>query len=339
MERINNKPKEYTETRGFRILGLTHGLASNNRRLIHNPVYFAQGEIYTQITNWEVLEAIEYGPGMDSYCFLLDDPTLPYEIKNNVRELYIYGDLSRLEREGVDKRWSILGNVGVWFRFALAIQEQHGIFSLHASSIYKPKEDELLIIVGKAGAGKTVYLLESLLRGYQIFSTEMTYFQFTPEGIVFYRGALMDNIRVGCFLYDFPEAGDLLGLSVPEVDHPWDVKISVSMHPTTTERSSLVNPKISIIFPHIDSGIERAVVRDINSPRKLTRMLFESASEKIGSTMLMYEAIPVMGFDTPTLAGARWEAVADLVAARQWEIKQARTILACPKSCLEVIDK
>ena len=68
-------------------------------------------------------------------------------------------------------------------------------------------------------------------------------------------------------------------------------------------------------------------------------MLFESASEKIGSTMLMYEAIPVMGFDTPTLAGARWEAVADLVAARQWEIKQARTILACPKSCLEVIDE
>ena len=334
-----DKRKEWSDTRGFRILGLTHGLASNNGRLIHDPVHFERGEIYTQLTNWEVLEATEYGPGMDSYCFLLDDPTLPYEITNNDRELYIQGDISRLEREGVDKRWSILGNVGVWFRFALAIQEQHGIFSLHASSIYKPEEDELLIIVGKAGAGKTVYSLESLLRGYQIFSTEMTYFQLTPEGIVFYRGALMDNIRVGCFLYDFPEAGDLLGLSLPEVDHPWDVKISVSMHAATTERSSLVNPRISIIFPHIDSGIEHAVVSDISNPRMLTRMLFESASEKIGSTMLMYEALPVVGFDTPPLAGTRWEAVANLVAAPQWEIKQARTILACPKSCLEVIDE
>ena len=333
------KRKEWSDTRGFRILGLTHGLASNNGRLIHNPVHFERGEIYTQITNWEVLEATEYVPGMDSYCYLLDDPNLPYEIENNGRELYIQGDLSRLEREGEDKRWSLLGNVGVWFRFALAVQELHGIFSLHASSIYKPEADELLVIVGKVGAGKTVYLLESLLRGYQIFSTEMTYFQLTPEGIVFYRGALMDNIRVGCFLYDFPEAGALLGLSLPEVDHPWDAKISVSMHAATTERSSLVNPRISIIFPHIDSGIERAVVSDISSPRMLTRMLFESASEKIGSTMLMYEALPVVGFDTPTLAGARWEAVANLVAAPQWDIKQARTILACPKSCLEVIDE
>jgi hypothetical protein len=276
---------------------------------------------------------------MDSYCFFLDDPTLQYEVKKSDHELYIQGDLSRLEREGEDKRWSLLGNIGAWFRFALAVQEKHGIFSLHASSIYKPKEEELLIIVGKAGAGKTVYLLESLLRSYQIFSTEMTYFQLTPEGIVFYRGALMDNIRVGCFQYDFPEAGDLLGLSLPEVDHPWDAKISVSMHSATTERATLLNPKVSIIFPHIDSGIEQAVVRDISSPRTLTRMLFESACEKIGSTMLLCEELPVVGFDTPSLAKARWEAVAELVAARQWEIKQARTILACPKSCLEVIDE
>jgi hypothetical protein len=333
-----DKRKEWSATRGFRILGLTHGLASNNGGLIHNPVHFERGKIYTQITNWEVLEPIEYGPRMDSYCFFEDDPNSPYKIKKSDHELHIQGDLSRLEREGVDKRWSLLGNVGVWFRFVLAIQEQHGIFSLHASSIYKPEIDELLVIVGKAGSGKTVYLLESLLRDYQIFSTEMTYFQLTPDGIVFYRGALMDNIRVGCFLYDFPEAGRLLGLSLPEVDHPWDAKISVSMHSATTERSSLVNPKISIIFPHIDSGVEHAVVRDISSPRTLTRMLFENACEKIGSTMLLDEELPVVGFDTPSLAGARWEAVAHLVAAPQWEIKQARTILACPKSCLEVID-
>lgn len=336
---MTDKPQAYSDTRGFRILGLSHGLASNNSGLIHNPEHFELGEIYTQIANWEKLESIEYRPGMDSYCFLLDDPVLPFEITNNGNELYIQGDLGRLELEGLDKRWSLLGNVGIWFRFILTIQEQHGIFSLHASSIYKPEEDELMIIVGKAGAGKTVYLLESLLRGYQIFSTEMTYFQPTQEGIIFHRGALVDNIRVGCFQYDFPEAGDLLGLSIPEVDHPWDHKISVGMHAATTESSTLVNPKLSIIFPHIDSGIEHAVVRDITSQRTLTRMLFESASEKIGSTLLLYEELPAVGFDTPHLAEARWKAVANLVSAPQWEIKQARTILACPKSCLEVIDE
>jgi hypothetical protein len=100
-----------------------------------------------------------------------------------------------------------------------------------------------------------------------------------------------------------------------------------------------VNPKLSFIFPHIDSGIEHAVVRDIANPRTLIRMLYESASEKIGSTSLMYEELPVVGFDSPPLAEARWEAVADMVAASHWEIKQARTILACPKLCLEVIDE
>jgi hypothetical protein len=68
-------------------------------------------------------------------------------------------------------------------------------------------------------------------------------------------------------------------------------------------------------------------------------MLFENASEKIGSTMLLYETLPAVGFDTTLLARARWSAVAELVAAPNWQIKQARTILACPKSCLEVIDE
>ena len=336
---MNSRAMECSETRGLGMLGLSHGLASNNRALIYNPDFFERGRIYTQLANWEKLERLEYRPGMDSYCFLLDDPTLPYEITYHPRELRIQGNLSQLESDGIDYRWSLLGNVGIWFRFVLAIQEQHGIYSLHASSIYKPEQDELLIIAGKAGAGKTVYLLESLLRGYQIFSTEMTYFQLTRQGVVFHRGALLDNIRVGCFLYDFPEVSDMLGVSLPEVDQPWEAKINVSMHSATTERGSLTNPKISIIFPHIDSGIEHAVVSDISNPRTLTRMLFENASEKIGSTMLLYEVLPAVGFDTPLLARARWSAVAELVAAPNWQIKQARTILACPKSCLEVIDE
>jgi hypothetical protein len=73
--------------------------------------------------------------------------------------------------------------MGLFFRYALTVQERHGIYALHASAIYKPHDDELLVIVGKAGAGKTVYLLEALARGYQIFSTEMTYFRPTPENV------------------------------------------------------------------------------------------------------------------------------------------------------------
>lgn len=332
------KPTSWPESRGLRILGITYGLGSNNRDLIFNPEFFEPGEIQSQITNWCQIEYIPYGPDLDAYSHFLDDPGLPFEIQVGERELFVQGDLSRLDREGRDRRWSLLGNIGLFFRYALTVQERHGIYSFHASAIYKPQEDELLVIVGKAGAGKTVYLLEALVRGYQIFSTEMTYFRLVPQGIVFYRGALMDNIRVGNFVYDFPEAAKRLGLELPQVEDPWAAKISVDLHRATTEQAELVNPKLSFIFPRIEAGREHAIVHDVASPRTLTRLLFDSASEKIGGTTLLYEELPVTGLDSPALAQARWEAVSQLVAAPHWEIKQARTILAGPKSSMEGID-
>lgn len=334
---MNPASISFPETRGFRILGLTHGLASNNGELIHNPVHFEAGEIYTQITNWEKLESIPYAPGMDTYCHLLDDPNLPFAIQTD-KTLFIQGDLSRLERETKDHRLDILGNIGIWFRWALVTQESHGIYSLHASSIYKPKQNELIVIVGKAGAGKTVFLLESLKRGYQIFSTEMTFFQFVPEGIKFYRGALMDNIRLGSFLYDFPEAAERLGLELPCSEDPWEHKLSVSMRGVTTATNHLVNPDISIVFPRVESGIDKPTVKTISNPRTLVKQLFDSASEKIGATILLGEELPAIGLDTPELAQKRLEAVRQLVAARRWKIKQAKTTLTGPKSCMEDVD-
>ncbi|MFC2025912.1 hypothetical protein ACFLUC_01825 [Chloroflexota bacterium] len=334
-----SNPNGWAHTRGFNILGLNHGVGSNKRDLIFNPVHFERGEIYNQITNWEELEPIDYANGMDSYCHLLDDPNLPSGISLKNTELRIQGDLSRLERDVVDRRWNIFGNIGIWFRFALAIQERNGIFNLHASSIYKPDENELLVIAGKAGVGKTVFLLEALNCGYQIFSTEMTYFRFIPQGVVFYRGALYDNIRVGSFLYDFPGAAERLGLDLPVVENPWSHKINVSMNSATTENKTLTNPTLSFIFPRIEKGYQHANVEDIPNSRTLIRLLYDVASEKIGSTFLMYEELPAVGLDSPELAENRWEAIRQLVSASHWNIKQARTTLAGPKSCMEVIDE
>jgi hypothetical protein len=328
----------WPETRAICPLGITYGLGSNNGDLIHNPEFFEPGEIQSQVTNWSDIQQLAYARDLDAYCHFLDEPELPFDISIRERELLVQGDLSRLDREGRDRRWSLLGNMGLFFRYALTVQERHGVHSLHASAIYKPGEDELMVFVGKAGAGKTVYLLEALARNYQIFSTEMTYFRLAPEGVVFYRGALMDNIRVGNFVYDFPRAARRLNLTLPEVDNPWEAKISVSMAGVTTERRELVNPRLSFIFPRIEAGHDQATVHDIARPRTLVRMLFESASEKIGATTLLYEELPVTGLDSPALAQARWEAVTRLVAAPRWEVKQARTILAGPKSCMEGID-
>ncbi len=332
------KPTAWPHTRGFEILGITYGLASSKRDLIFNPEFFEPGEIHSQITNWSQIEEIAYGTDLDAYAFFLDDRSVPFEVQANEAELFVQGDLGRVERRGRDRRWSLLGNLGLFFRYALTVQERQGIYSFHASAIYKPQEHELLVIVGKAGAGKTVYLLEALVRGYQIFSTEMTYFRLEPQGVVFYRGALMDNIRVGSFVYDFPEAAQRLGLELPQVQNPWEAKISVDLCSVMTDRAELVNPRLSFIFPRIEAGREHSIVHDVTSPRTLTRLLFESASEKIGATALLYEELPVTGLDGPPLAQARYKAVSHLVAAPHWEIKQARTVLAGPKSSMEGVE-
>lgn len=328
----------WPHTRGLHILGISYGLGSNNRELIFNAEFFERGKIQSLITNWCEIEHIPYRSDMDAYVHFRDDPDRPFAIDASECELIVTGDLSRLDHEGIDHRWSLLGNIGLFFRFALTVQERHGIYAFHASAIYKPTYHELMLIVGKAGAGKTVFLLEALVRGYQIFSTEMTYFRLLPDGLHCYRGALMDNIRVGSFVYDFPQAAERLGLEVPEVDDPWGEKISVDMSGATTEEATLINPTLSIIFPRIEAGYEHAIVRAIENPRTLTRLLFESASEKIGNSCLLYEQVPLLGFDNLHLAQARWAAISRLVAAPQWKVKQAITTLAGPKCSLEGLE-
>jgi hypothetical protein len=122
------------------------------------------------------------------------------------------------------------------------------------------------------------------------------------------------------------------------VENPWEAKISVDLYGATTDTAELVNPTLSFIFPRIEAGREHSIVNDVVRPRTLTRLLFDSISEKIGSTTLLCEELPVAGLDSPTLAQARWEAVRQLVAAPLWDIKQARSVLAGPKSSMEGID-
>ena len=330
-------PSDWAFTKGFNILGVQHGIASNVETLIHNPVYFTPGEIYSQVTNWEKIKVSEYGLGMDSYCYINDARDLEFAIQERGKELYVQGDFSTLEAETDDRRWALLGNIGLWFRHVLKTQESKGIFSLHAAAIYNEDENELYIIVGKAGSGKTVFLLEAISRGCQIFSTEMTYFKFSGVGVHFLRGALYDNIRVGSFVYDFPAAAEALNLELPEVDNPWEHKISVDLHGLKTTLPELDNPTLCFVFPRIEKGIEQVKVKDIKDSKELARRLFDSASEKIGSTFLLYDSFPIRGLDTTDLAAKRWQAVERLVAGGEWAIKQAQSTLAGPRNCLEEI--
>jgi hypothetical protein len=305
-------PVDWEYKRGITILGISHGFASNVRAPIHNPIYFEPGEIFSQITNWEGIEEIEYTHEMGSHCLILDDSDEPFEVRREDNHLFVQGNITQLEREVKDRRWTLLGNVGLWVRHALAIQE---------------------------GSGKTVFLLEAISRGYQIFSTEMTYWGVFPGGIRFYRGAQFDNILAGTLLYDFPTVADRLEIDHPQVDDPWDHKISVDMRRLSTAKAEIDNPKLTFVFPKIEKGIKEAMVSEITDQNELARRLFLSASEKISGTFRLYDEYPVQGIDTAELAADRRGAILDLVAADRWEIKGAKSTLAGPDNCMEGIDQ
>ncbi len=334
---VDDKSPIQLHTRAVKIIEATFGLVSNNRWLLHNPEFFSEYKMQCLLTDVYRVEDIPFGPNLDAYLYLIDQPNVPPSMKVTDREMWVAGPMSELDARMADRRYSVFGNLGLLFKYSMAtLERSHGIYSFHASAMYVPERNELIAVIGGAGAGKTVLILEGLARGYQIFSVEMVHFAFREEGIVFFKGALMDNIRVGNLIYDFPRAAERLGAQVPDVKDVWGTKIAVDFRPLAPERDVLVNPKLTLLFPRIEAGRDKAIVNDITNRQKLMWMLFNNATEKIGGTNLFYEAITIDTMDTPELMHRRMKAMGRLVSG-EVEILRARNILAGTHNCMEGI--
>ncbi len=334
---VDDRAPIQLHTRAIKIIEATFGLVSNSRWLLHNPEFFSEYKMQCLLTDVYRIEDIPFGPNLDAYLYLIDQPNVPPGMKVTDREMWVAGPISELDARMADRRYSVFGNLGLLFKYSMATLERyHGIYSFHSSAMYIPERNELIAVVGGPGAGKTVLILEGLARGYQIFSVEMCHFAFREEGIVFFKGALMDNIRVGNLIYDFPKAAERLGAQIPEVKDVWGTKIAVDFRPLAPETDVLLNPKLTLLFPRIEAGREKAIISDITDRRKLKWMLFNNATEKIGGTNLFYETIAVDTMDTPDLMQRRERAMERLVSGEA-EILRAKNILAGTHNCMEGI--
>jgi hypothetical protein len=324
--------QRWAETRGYRMLGLTYGLASSSGAMLGDERYFTPGEIFSAWTNWDKLESIPFQQEMDVNLRLVDQRGNGFNVRRENKRMDIHADLQALEREVRDRRWALLGNQGLWFRFALAIQEEHGIYAFHAASIYDPEEDHLVVLLGKAGSGKSVFLLTAIDAGWQVFSTELTYF---TSGAAFLRGSLFDNLYVGTLTQDFPDVSRQMAIDLPDVVDPWSHKLSVDLSEMACPESRLQSPNLSLLFPHVEKGLDCAVVHEIEDRRILRRRLYACASEKIGGSYLLHEHIPGPMMDTPELAAARLRAVDRLTDENKTKIRTARIVSTGPTHCLE----
>jgi len=251
-------------------------------------------------------------------------------------EVFATGDFVALEREAMDSRFSLLGNEGLFFRFTLKILEEiHNIFSFHGCSLFKESSNQLFMICGGANSGKTAFILGGIQEGLKVFATEMAHFGFRNRDLIFYKGSLLDNIRIGSLKYDFPKAREMLDIDLPEVKDEWGIKLVADLSSHQVLSHQLRNPKVTVVIPHIEKERKESVVIPVENKRSLCKLLFERASEKIGETFLLYEKIPVLGLDSFPASEKRLKAVERLVDYNG--LNRAVRVISGAKNCIRGI--
>lgn len=319
----------------YRVVTAAIGVGSNLEALVDSSAYFRDVVWECLLNDYHAFVPILDGEPLDGEFLIWDCDRPDLEIVVHGNFALATGPVAALEQRAEDRRYAMLGTQGFLYRFILYILERtKRMYSFHSNALYDDRSNTLIVTMGGAGAGKTPVLLSGIEKGWKVFSTELTHVAFEDGQCVFYKGGLYDNVRVGNLTQDFPEVGRRLALRLPEVSDVWGVKICIDLRGVAAGPDRLVNPNLRILFPRIEAGWDKPVVKDVSERSGLQKALYENASEKIGSSFLLYESVPLAGLDCAELARARFEAIGRLLDVATLE--RAESVLASPRACLDL---
>lgn len=314
--------------KAVKILKARIGLTSNKKDLL--PLLPLQVEVKSLLTDFKDVTEIPYSDHLDGYVTVEDTRGKPYYDKDG-EKFRFKGPFLRLAREASDLRYSLWGNQGFLYRFVLhLLEKKHKIVNLHACALYDGPKNKLFLIIGGAGSGKTVYLLSGLLQGFKLFSTETVHFRIQQNKVTWFMGSLVDNIRWGTLIHDFPDF--LPDEEPPDKDKMWQSKIALDLtayRANPDELSSIES--VIILFPHMEEGRKDFHLNSIEDPRKATKALFDNVSEKLTETVILYDTLPLFGFEEEGLAEARLGTLRQLV--QHESISQIAAVLSNPRDC------
>lgn len=300
---------------GMRILEATVALTANRKSLL--PVLPPPLEVQSLHTDFFEVERIAYPIKADGRIWLRDDPSKALRYRLSRTRAVLEGPLTRLSRLASDPRYSLWGNLGFLYRFALFLLERtHRIFSLHACALVDRSANRLFVIIGGAGSGKSVYLLGGLERGLSLFASEMVHFRHEGRRVRWFIGSLADNVRLATLRRHFPRF--LPPDTGPPGAEEWTRKTAVDLSSFRYPENVLVDPSVVLLFPRVEEGFGRFTLRRLEDDGQVSRYLFANISEKIGQTTVLYDRIVVPGFDSAELAEARRKAC--------WELAKHRTV-------------
>lgn len=310
------------------ILKANVGVETNAKKLLP-PLPF-DIEVKSLLTDFHRVDRIPYTKNLDGYIRILQSQEAPHYTREKNGFIFS-GPFEELSRTATDLRFSFWGNQGFLYRYTLYLLEKyHKIYNLHACALFDPKKHELYLVIGGAGSGKTVYLLSGLEKGLRLFSTETVHFRIKENQIEWFKGSLVDNIRFGTLVHDFPQF--LPDVKLPAPDKLWQEKIALDLSSYATDFEALINIEaVYILFPHIEAGRKRFIQNVITSVNKSSKILFDNISQKIVETTLLYDQIPVLGLDQKDMARLRLKTVIECV--KHPSITQILSILSNPRDC------
>jgi hypothetical protein len=313
---------------GIKILEARIGIESNREELLlHFPL---KTEVKSLLTDFKDVESIPYSADLDGYISVEESAEAPsFEfLRGKAR---FRGPFLKLAREASDLRFSLWGNQGFLYRYALYLLERkHAIYNFHACALYHEKNDQMFVVIGGAGSGKTVYLLSGLTKGLKLFSTEIVHFRVEKDAISWFMGSLVDNVRLGTLMYDFPQF--LPKIETQEDGKEWQKKIALDLSTYKTDFDKLKSPRsVVILFPRIEEGRKGFLLNPIEDRRTAAKALFDNISQKISENVILYDKISVLGFDEKELALTRLKFVNQLVEHKT--INKIASILSNPNDC------
>ena len=298
---------------GVRILEATVALTANRESLL--PVLPPPLEVHSLHTDFREVGRIPYSSRADGSVSVMEDPAAPARYRISGTRAFWTGPLTDLSRRASDPRFSLWGNLGFLYRFALfLLEKKHRIYNLHACALYEPSRHRLFVVIGGAGSGKTVYLLSGLERGLSLFSTETVHFRHQGRSVRWFMGSLADNVRIGTLRRHFPRF--LPAVQAIACADEWSQKKAIDLSSYRYPEESLIDPAVVFLFPRVEEGFGTFVLRPLREDRQVTQYLFANISEKLSQTTILYDRIPVPGFDCADLAEARRRACQKLARHR-----------------------
>src|SRR5262245_62829647 len=145
--------------RAIRIVHTRLGLVSNNRDLLTRSEYFTDRVPQSLLTDYHRVDDVPWdgaAAGVDAEIRIVDAPGLAPAIALEPGRVQAVGDWTALEAANSDRRYSLFGNLGFVFRYAIhALERYHDTWSFHASAMVDDKGD-LWLITGRARSRRTV---------------------------------------------------------------------------------------------------------------------------------------------------------------------------------------